>query len=187
MDEILQGFRRAGRVAFRTREYAALLGKPNYARLVLHRLKAKGGLILVKRGWWAFPDALPEAIACDMSQPAYVSFHSALFLRNLTTQMPRIVQLAVARNAKTYLVGKICVKEYRVGRTQFTGFYRMDGVLVASSEKAVADCLAHPRACPEIIIKEAIGSVDAGKVTKMLVSAAAKRRFARLMKDARQG
>ena len=187
MNKILQGFRGAGRAAFRTREYAALLGKLNYARLVLHRLKVKGELILIKRGWWAFPDALPEAIACDMSQPAYISFHSALFLHNLTTQIPRIVQLAVARNAKTYFIGKMCVREYRVGRTQFTGFYRKDGVLIASSEKAVADCLAHPRACPEIIIKEAIGSIDAGKVAKLLVSAAAKRRFARLMKDAQQG
>ena len=184
MDEILSSLRKSGRSAFRTREYAALLGKPAYARVVLHRLKQKGGLLLVRRGWWAFPDAMAEAIACEMSQPAYVSFHSALALHGLTTQQPRAVQLAVARNGRSYVAAGTQVREYRVGR--FTGFSRKDGILLASPEKALADCLEHPRACPGIVVEEAIGQADAQKTAQLLGTEAAKRRLRGLL-HAKQG
>src|SRR3989338_2493497 len=55
MGGALEVLRKTGRGAFRTREYAALVGNSGYARVALHRLKNKGEIFLVKRGWWAFP------------------------------------------------------------------------------------------------------------------------------------
>jgi predicted transcriptional regulator of viral defense system len=182
MDKILLKFRRSGRSAFRTREYAALLGKPGYARLVLHRLKQRGEIVPASRGWWAFPDALPEAVACGVSQPCYVSFHSALFLHGLTVQTPRLVQLAVARNAKRYELNGLEVREYRVKKDRFNNFYRKDNILLASPEKAVADCLSAPRACPEMILSEVVGKVDTSMVKKLLGTKAAKMRLGKVMK-----
>ena len=176
MDLVLNEFRKAGRSAFRSREYAALAGRKGYARLALHRLKNKGELVLVKRGWWAFADALPDAIACEISAPAYLSFHSALYAHGLTTQIPRFVQLAVARNSKKYSVSNTDVKEYKVSR--FTGFEKRDGVLLASAEKAFADCINVPRACSEIVLKEALPSIDTEQVRK----ACSGRALARLKK-----
>ncbi|MBI5061015.1 MAG: hypothetical protein HZB67_01755, partial [Candidatus Aenigmarchaeota archaeon] len=168
MDAILQALKKADRAAFRTREYAALLNKPGYARLVLHRLKTKGELISIKNGWWTFPDALPDAMACEISKPCYLSFHSALSLHGLTTQMPRNIQLAVIRKTRKYKIFEMEVKEYKIKREQFNNFSRNEGMIVASQEKAFADCLLIPRACPEIVLLEAIDKVDLDKVKQLI-------------------
>ena len=177
MDKILISLRQAGRATFRTREYAALLGKRAYARLVLHRLKEKGEIVAVRNGWWAFPGAIPEAVACEISRPCYVSFHSALFLHGLTTQTPRLVQVAVARNGRTYEVFGLKVKELKVARKGFNNFSAKDGLLLASPEKAFADCISRPRLCPEFILLEVVGMIDADKVRQMLSSKAAIKRL----------
>jgi len=181
MDDIIRAMKKANRAAFRTREYAAMLGRKGYARLVLHRLKTKGELVSVKNGWWAFPDSVPEAVACEISNPAYISFHSALYLHGMTTQTPRKIQIAVARKTRSYSVFRIPVKEYKVKRDQFSYFYRKEGILLATPEKAFADSLAIPRACPEIVLIEAAGKIDREKVRGMLISASAKKRFRRLI------
>jgi predicted transcriptional regulator of viral defense system len=185
MDKILAEFRKSGKPAFRTREYSAFIGKKGYARLVLHRLKERGEISRVRNGWWAFPDSVPEAVACEMSKPAYISFHSALYIHGLTTQMPRMIQLAVARNAKKYSAMGIEVREYRVKRENFNGFYRKDNIMIATPEKAVADCLQIPRSCPEMVVAEAIAKSDAKKIMDIL-SAPAKRRMLKVIKDAGQ-
>ena len=184
MDEIIQSLRKSGRAAFRTREYAALLGKKGYARLALHRLKMRGEIISVRNGWWAFPDSMPEAIACGMSNPCYVSFHSALALHGLTSQAPRTIQLAVARKAKKYLVNGLEAREYRV--KSFGGFQRKDALLLASPEKAVADSLNTPRACPDIVLAEAMHAIDKEAVGGMLDTDAAKKRLKRLIRHVEQ-
>ncbi|MDO8554676.1 MAG: hypothetical protein Q7S22_07755 [Candidatus Micrarchaeota archaeon] len=183
MDEILTAMKNLGKAAFRTREYAALLGKKTYARLVLHRSKEKGEITPVRNGWWAFPDAMPEAIACEMSKPCYISFHSALALHGLTTQSPRTVQIAVLRNAKKYKIFGMEAKEYKV--KQFNSFYRKDNILLATAEKAFADCLLIPRACPDIILIEALDKVDINKI-KTMITRIAEKRLTRLMKYAKQ-
>ncbi len=184
MDEILVDMKRAGRAAFRTREYASLLGKKNYARLVLHRIKKKGEILLIRKGWWAFPGAIPEAVACEISAPCYVSFHSALFLHGLTTQTPRNVQVAVARRTRKYAALGIKVNEFRIKKSQFNNFAKKEGVLLASPEKAVADCLSLPRTCPEFIVLEAIGKVDVAGVARLLESKAAFKRLGKVIRNA---
>jgi len=171
MDTILADLKRAGRSAFRIREFAALLGKRAYARLVLHRLNEKGELVLVMNGWWAFPESIPEAVACEISKPCYVSFHSALFLHGLTTQTPRSVQVAVARKTKpSYEVSGLKVKEFKIAK--------------ASPEKAFADCISLPRTCPDFILTETAGKMDTDLVRQLLPSKAAIRRLEKVMKNA---
>jgi len=185
MDEILKAMKKTGKAAFRTREYAALLGKKVYARLVLHRLKEKREIISIKNGWWAFPDAMPEAIACELSKPGYISFHSALSLHGLTTQSSRKVQIAVLRNAKKYKILGMEAKEYKIKKNQFNTFYRKDNLLLATPEKAFADCLLIPRACPDIVLTEALDKVDVSKL-KSLITPIAEKRLKRLMRYAKQ-
>lgn len=175
MNAILSVFKNSGRAAFSTREFASLLGKRDYARLLLHRLKKSGVIVSVRNGWFAFPNHLPEAIACEVSKPAFVSFHSALYLHGLTTQTPQFVQLAVSRNAKFYFALGTKVKEYKVKRTQFNGFFLREGVLLASPEKAFADCLNLPRTCPEIVLREALPEVQVELVKKLLSKQGLKR------------
>ncbi|MBU0591947.1 hypothetical protein KKF81_01895 [Candidatus Micrarchaeota archaeon] len=192
MDKILDMMKKAGRNAFRTSEYTALLGKKGYARLVLHRLKVKGQIISIKNGWWAFPDAMPEAIASEVSKPCYISFHSALFLHGLTSQTPRKVQVAVIRKTKTYKIQGTHgfeIKEYKIKKNEFNKFYRKDGIMLAIPAKALADALTLPRTCPEIVIKEALGNMDISDLTMtepLIHTSAAKKRLKRLIKYVRK-
>ncbi len=184
-DEIINNFRKADRFAFRTREYAALTKNPAYAAVRLHRLHKKGVIRLVRRGWWALSDAMPEAVACEISAPAYVSFHTALHLLGLTTQPYRRIQVAILeRNAKRYKVLGEPVQEYQIKKKQFHGYARRDGLMLAEPEKAVADALSVPKSCPEIILREALATVNGKKVGKYLSSQAAEKRLEKLMKDA---
>ncbi|MFH1224650.1 MAG: hypothetical protein V1676_02495 [Candidatus Diapherotrites archaeon] len=186
MNDILQKMKKAGRAAFRTREYAAMLGKKGYARLALHRLNVRGEIVPVKNGWWAFPDAIPEAAACEISKPCYVSFHSALFLHGLTTQAPRNIQLAVTRKTKKYRIFGMEAKEYKIKKGQFAGFLRKDGILLAQPEKAFADSIMLPRTCPDIVLTEAAKKIDIAQAKGFLEGAAAEKRLRRVLKHAKQ-
>lgn len=179
-------FKGSGRAAFRGREYAALAGNKAYARVELYRLHKKGQIVPVKNGWWAFPDALPEAIACEMSAPCYLSFHSALNFHGLTTQSPREIQVAVARNSQKYFVHGTLVREYRVKKNQFNHFAKTDGLIVAAPEKALADAISLPKTCPQAVITEALKTVETEKIRPLLYSDAAKKRLRRLERHAKQ-
>ncbi len=182
--KIIDIIRQAGQSAFRTQEYVALTQNPNYAHVQLHRLHQKDIIQIVRRGWWAFPDAMPEAVACEMSAPAYLSFHTALHLHGLTTQPYRKIQLAVARNAKKYAVLATPVQEYRVAKNQFRDYEKKDGLLIAKPEKALADALNVPRSCPEFIITEVLHQIEPEKIRPYLATTAAQKRLERLTNHA---
>lgn len=185
MDGILQLIKKAGKTAFRTKEYAALLNKSKYARLVLHRLKEKGELVRIKNGWWAFANSAPEAIAVEVSKPAYLSFHSALFLHGLTTQIPSKIQLAVSRKVKNYSFDSYSVKEFKIKKNEFTAFFRKGALLIASAEKALADAISYPRSCPEVVLIESLKKIDLTKINEFLHTKAAKKRLKRLIRYAK--
>ncbi len=182
INKFLEIISRSGRQAFRTREYAAALGKPAYARLSLHRLMQNGALIRARNGWWAFPAAHPAAVACEISRPCYVSFHSALHIHGLTSQMPRRIQLAVARYARSYEVLGHAVKEYKVERRLFNNFHPEDGMLLASPKKALADCLNLPRSCPDVVVREAAEKIGIEGIGTLLSKSGA-RRLRRILHD----
>ncbi len=154
--------------AFRTCEFISELhGKAAYANTVLYRLKKAGKIMQVKRGWLAKAGTTPLEIACQISYPCYVSFHSALHVHGLTTQIPKVVQLAVCRKARKYEFPGGKTREYRLKRHLFTGFEVKQGIPIAAPEKAFADCLRLPRACPLAVLAEALENVDIWKVKKM--------------------
>ncbi len=151
--------------AFKTKEFATRLNaSPGYGRLALHRLKKSGKLVPIRRGWWAKPDTLPIEAAAILSYPCYVSFHSALSIHGLTTQIPRLVQIAVCRQAKRYEIGSEQVQEYKIPREDFRDFSTRGDLPLASPEKAFADCLLLPRACPSVILQEVASQIDLWKV-----------------------
>ena len=154
------------RPAFRTVEFCGLQRKGSlYARQTLHRLKTRGKIIHIRRGWWAKPDALAETIAGIISYPGSLSFHSALYLHGLTTQIPRHIQIAVGRKARRYEVLDTQVQEYRLPKKMLGGFEVRDHMPLARAEKAFADCLRLPRACPDIILAEAFPKLDENKIS----------------------
>ncbi|MCX6772890.1 MAG: hypothetical protein NTV88_03930 [Candidatus Micrarchaeota archaeon] len=153
---------------FRAREFiAALGGKAAYAYVALHRLKRAKKIGSVRNGWWAKKGATLEEIACAVSYPCYLSFHSALHAHGLTTQIPRCVQLAVCRKARKYSFAGGEAREYRMKKEEFREFEIKEGIPIANAEKAFADCLRLPRACPNAILAEAMNEMNIWKVKKM--------------------
>ena len=124
-----------------------------------------------------------SAIASEISKPCYISFHSAIYLHGLTTQIPRKIQIAVIRRTRKYSILGMEAKEYKLKKGQFNGFYRKEGIMIADANKAFADSLNYPRACPDIVLIEALGSID---LKKLDIRGTAKRRLRRLIKDARK-
>ncbi len=153
---------------FQAKEFiAALGGKREYAYVVLNRLKKKGKIKNVKRWWWAKSGAAPEEIAAAISYPCYLSFHSALHAHGLTTQFPRAVQLAVCRKARKYVFAGGEAREYGFEKNEFGGFEIREGIPIATPEKAFADCLRFPRACPQVVLAEALEKVNVWEVKKL--------------------
>lgn len=187
-DEFLGVLRVLEKPVFKTREFEAAASKSGksagYARLALHRLGAKGKLVKARRGWWALPEALPEEVACVVSAPCYLSFQSALYAHGLTTQIPLRTQLAVARKPRKYFVAGALAQEYKVPKKFFRGYAVKSGQALASPEKAFADCLLLPRACPNVVLVEALAGVDVAAVRKYC--GRNKRMLARLKKLEKQ-
>ncbi len=164
---------------FRVREFAAVQGKGiAYARVALHRQKLAGRIVQAKQGWWAKQGVLPLEAASAISYPCYVSFLSALALHGLTTQSSGVVQLAVCRRARKYSAMGEGVQEYKLPKEAFAGFVVDNGVPIAEAEKAFADCLRLPRACPAVVLSESLLKLDGKKIRRHC----SKRMLARLAK-----
>ena len=112
----------------------------------LKRLAIAGLLKRIRRGLWAVdpgldPLLLPEYLTAPF--PSYVSFHSALFLRGMVSQIPEVIyvaSLAQTRRIRTS-VGTFSI--HRLAPTFFGGYETVEnsGVRLATPEKALLDML----------------------------------------------
>jgi predicted transcriptional regulator of viral defense system len=118
----------------------------------LYALVEQGELVPVARGIYRLADYLPqnpEVIEAMVRLPKAVLFLiSALDFHDLTTQIPRRVQLAVPRGTKTPSDLQLPVELHRVSEAAYSyGIeqYTVEGnrVRVYSPEKSVTDCFKH--------------------------------------------
>ena len=121
-------------------------------RYQFYKLRDQGVIEPVSRGVYRLAELAPlrdpdlAAVATRFPR-AVLCLVSALAWHDLTTQIPRRVDLAVARNARLPLLDYPPVHGYRFSGKRFTsGIERhdLDGVVlqVYSPEKTLADCFA---------------------------------------------
>ena len=113
------------------------------ANRMLGRAEKSGLVRRIKHGLWAIDpklDALRAVPYLTAPYDAYVSLHSALYLRGLSTQIPSVtyvVSLARPRLLQT-AVGTFSI--HRLAPELFGGFEVLDsGVRLATAEKALFD------------------------------------------------
>lgn len=130
-----------GRIrVFRLADAARIIGKDRrYAALFLSRnskiKSAVGGIYYTE-------DATEYDVASRIVYPSYVSLISALRFHNLTEQMPRIIYvLSYKRHRPVPVLNGFSVEFKEIKREMMYGYGRVDGVFVASPEKAVIDML----------------------------------------------
>ncbi len=143
--DILSILREQREGVFTTHEIAQLTGSgAKYASLITLRM-LKGNMIRrAERGKYYLPNTSIYAIASNMVYPSYVSLFAAFRYYNLTTQMPRIIDIVTTKRHKE-------IKELEGSRVRFVTFQkrrffgfgidRETGALVADIEKALVDSL----------------------------------------------
>jgi len=121
-----------------------------YTILYLKRLEKRKIIKRIEKGKYALQDTPIEIIASNLIIPAYISFLSGLYYYNLTTQIPRIIQIATTKSKKkikyeNWEIHFIKIKKvfgYKREKIQF-GF-----IFVGNKEKLIIDSLLLPRHCP---------------------------------------
>jgi predicted transcriptional regulator of viral defense system len=130
-----------------TADAAALLGvKSSHASRTLERLADAGQIIRLKRGLWGFVDRLdplqlPGFLAAPM--PCYVSLQTALYHHGMISQIPETIYAVSLARTRRWSTRLATVSIHHVCPSFFFGYERAgtNGILMASPEKALLDCL----------------------------------------------
>lgn len=139
---LLDGMR--ARPVFTVVDAVTEVGKPEYARLVLHRLVKRGLAARVKRGVYTVHDD-PLIFGTHVVYPSYFSLWTALRYYNLTTQLPIATQVMCSSPHKGLKVreGKVVFVETRHMWGYHKEMYRGFEIFMADVEKLILDALYH--------------------------------------------
>ena len=145
-----------------------------YTALYLKRLEKRKIIKRIEKGKYTLQDTPPKVIASNLITPSYISFLSGLSHYHLTTQIPRITQIATTKSKKriNYEDQKIQfiklkkIFGYNREKTQF-GY-----IFIGEKEKIIIDSLLLPKYCP---INETINAIKETKLdVKKLIDYAQK-------------
>jgi len=131
---------------FTSNQVMAIFGLSKAATdALLHRYTKSGFITRLKRGLYAFPDALPPDvfIANKLYEPSYVSLESALSYHSVIPETVYAVTSVTTKATRRFeFDGKIFIFR-RVKKQAFTGYEptRQNGInfLIANAEKALVD------------------------------------------------
>ena len=135
-------------------------------RYQFYKLRDEGLIEPVSRGLYRLAD-LPQVRDPDIAAvasrfpKAVLCLISALAWHDLTTQIPRRIDLAVERNARLPKQRNPPVRGYRFSGKRFTSgieLHHMDGIeiKVYNPEKALTDCFAYRNNLGQDIVLEAL-------------------------------
>ncbi len=141
-----------------------------YTVLYLQRLEKRKIIKRIEKGKYTLKDTPVLVVASNLTIPAYVSFLTGLSYYNLTTQIPRITQIATTKSKKRII--------YENEEIQFINLRQVFGysrektqhgyIFVGEKEKIIIDSLLLPKYCP---IKETIHAIKESKLdTNKLIS-----------------
>lgn len=127
-------------------DLAHLMGGP-FGSTLQHRIRSlieNGYLLKVQRGWFVTPEATLEDVAVRLKPGGYVSLTSALARRGLIGTKPfGILELMNKQGRPGELTTPIGVIRHHVHKPEFHfGFEDVNGLPLATSEKAFIDCCA---------------------------------------------
>lgn len=132
---------------FRTDDIAAYFNiKTAHASKILTRLSKSNHLLHLKKGLWAIPDRLdplelPNYLLSPL--PSYISFHSALYYRNVIDQIPSIIYVATLYKTIKFITPIATVSAHQIHPDFFFGYTydEKTKIKMATAEKALIDTL----------------------------------------------
>jgi predicted transcriptional regulator of viral defense system len=123
--------------------------KLNSAKVLCNRyvkkgifLRIKKNLYVLKQNWELYSKEEFFKIANVLQIPSYVSLLTALSEYGVTTQIPRnyYESISLKRSAKFSVMGTE-FNFYKVKRNYYFGFEKINGIFIASKEKALVDAI----------------------------------------------
>ncbi len=150
--EFLEKLKELQKPVFTSRDLQALTGfNKDYLKVYLFRLKQRQLIREVEKGKYAL-SLHPFIIASHLVFPSYISFLSAYFYYDLTTQIPKIVQVISSRSKTELKLEGYTVKFIKIPPSRRFGYHKekfMDkSIFIAEKEKAIIDSLYLPKYCP---------------------------------------
>lgn len=137
--EFLSILKANGIAVFTVGEAAKMLGKTNqYAAKFLQN---REGIEHIEKGKYCVSGASEDAIASHIAYPSYISLISALRYYGLTTQIPAEKYVITTARHKPLPFHKYLIRFIKVDKRLMFGFGEVNGVSVASPEKAFVDTL----------------------------------------------
>jgi len=154
----------------------------SYLPLLLHRLQRAGFVDRLKRGTYAFGDAIPGpidvhpfAIAMALVDPCAIGGWSALNHHGLTEQIPHVITLLTPRRVVTPAmrgasrtdpsIWEVAGQRYEIVSTVPANFFGCEEVWLGNArvrildrERALLDCFASPRRFGSL--SEALGILE---------------------------
>ena len=132
---------------FRTDDIAAYFNiKTAHASKILTRLSKSNHLLHLKKGLWAVPDKidpleLPNYLLAPL--PSYISFHSALYYRNVIDQIPSIIYVATLYKTIKFITPIATISAHQIHPDFFFGYTydEKTKIKMATAEKALIDTL----------------------------------------------
>lgn len=144
--EALNKIKKLNISAFHTNDIAISLGITiTNASKILKRLSIFEYVIHLKKGLWAMPEIDPLIIANYLLAPlpAYISFYSALYYKNLIDQIPSIIYVATLHKTIKFITPIATIFAHQINPNFFFGFSydEKTKIKMATSEKALIDTL----------------------------------------------
>ena len=151
--EILKQLEKFQKGVFSISDIARLIKKPKeYCWLVLYRLKEKNLIVKIEKDKYALKETNPYVIFSNLVYPSYLSFLTAFSYYNLTTQIPKYMQIVSLKSKKEIRFEGYTLKFIKFKPKRFFGYKRektSNGfIFVAEPEKAIIDSLFLPKYCP---------------------------------------
>lgn len=149
------------------------------ASKILSRLAKENHLIHLKKGLWAIagkldPLELPNYLLSP--NPAYISFQSALYYRNVIDQIPSIIYVATLHKTIKFITPIAVISAHQIHPNFFFGYTYDNKIKMATAEKALIDVLYLSstksnlfKALPELDLDE-INLKKAAKIIKKIPS-----------------
>ena len=171
--EAIKTLEKMQKPVFNVNDMAKIMQKSkNYSSLFLHRLKKKGLVLEIEKNKYIIREESPYLIFSNIVYPSYLSFLTAFSYYNLTTQIPKKIQIITLKSKKEISFENYTAKFIKFKTSRFFGYNREKTphgfIFIAELEKAIIDSLYLPKYCPidetYKILSETINSIDIKKL-----------------------
>ncbi len=151
--DIIRSLERMQKTVFSINDLSKIIKKSkDYSALISYRLKRSGSIREIEKNKYVLKDKNVYCVATNIVYPSYISFLTAFAYYDLTTQIPKQIQIITLKSKKKIEFDNYSIRFIKFKLNRFFGYKRekisSGFVFVSELEKAIVDALFLPRYCP---------------------------------------